>query len=157
MYDLQSINFSVRTGYLCSEIYSGFATLGLCLSSPNSSLGLSEYWAIPIRVASGPMVKCLSKTCKNACTRTKLSGVTDQEPSMRMTRSVWSIRLHSVIIVASAANLEQGSAILDSGIPDPGFFVNKSQIPISNPGFWKLIPNLSPNRGDSGIYCRPLT
>ena len=50
---------------------------------------------------------------------------------MRMTRSVWSIRLHSVIIVASAANLEQGSAILDSGIPDPGFYVNESQIPDS--------------------------
>ena len=39
-----------------------------------------------------------------------------------------------------------------SSIWDPGFRNNESRIPISNPRFWKLIPN----PGDSGIDCRPL-
>ena len=38
----------------------------------------------------------------------------------------------------------QGSAIWDPGIPNPGFFVNKSQIPIPDPRFLKPIPNPNP-------------
>ena len=41
-------------------------------------------------------------------------------------------------------NLQQGSAIWDPGIPNPGFFVNESQIPIPDPRFLKPIPNPNP-------------
>ena len=43
---------------------------------------------MPICVASGPIVKCFNNALKNVCTRTKLSGVTDHDPSISMTRSV---------------------------------------------------------------------